>query len=161
MVASWVLEPHTKLATTRWWNTTTLAEEFGVQGADEHDLYAAMDWLLERQGAIERKLVARHLKEGALALYELSSSYFEGTHCPLAKLAHNRHGKRNKFQVNYGLLTNRAGCPVAVSVYEGNTGDARTFMPQVEKLRGALRARAGGAGRGSGHDLAEGDRAAA
>jgi len=135
MVASRVLEPHTKLATTRWWHTTTLAEEYGVEGADERDLYAAMDWLLERQGAIERKLAARHLREGALALYDLSSSYFEGTHCPLAKIGHNRDGKRNKLQVNYGLLTNRAGCPVAVSVYEGNTGDAKTLMPQVSKLR--------------------------
>ena len=135
MVAARVLEPHTKLATTRWWHTTTLAEEYGVEGADERDLYAAMDWLLERQGAIERKLAARHLREGALALYDLSSSYFEGTHCPLAKIGHNRDGKKNKLQVNYGLLTNRAGCPVAVSVYEGNTGDAKTLMPQVSKLR--------------------------
>ena len=135
MVVARVLEPHTKLATTRWWHTTTLAEEYGVEGADERDLYAAMDWLLERQGAIERKLAARHLREGALALYDLSSSYFEGTHCPLAKIGHNRDGKKNKLQVNYGLLTNRAGCPVAVSVYEGNTGDAKTLMPQVSKLR--------------------------
>ena len=135
MVAARVLEPHTKLATTRWWHTTTLAEEYGVEGADERDLYGAMDWLLERQGAIERKLAARHLREGALALYDLSSSYFEGTHCPLAKIGHNRDGKKNKLQVNYGLLTNRAGCPVAVSVYEGNTGDAKTLMPQVTKLR--------------------------
>ena len=79
MVAARVLAPHTKLATTRWWHTTTLAEEYAVEGADENELYAAMDWLLERQGAIERKLAARHLKEGALALYDLSSSYFEGT----------------------------------------------------------------------------------
>lgn len=135
MVAARVLEPHTKLATTRWWHTTTLAEEYRVEGADEHDLYAAMDWLLERQGVIERKLAARHLREGALALYDLSSSYFEGTHCPLAKIGHNRDGKKNKLQVNYGLLTNRAGCPVAVSVYEGNTADAKTLMPQVSKLR--------------------------
>ena len=135
MVAARVLEPHTKLATTRWWHTTTLAEEFGVAGADEHDLYAAMDWLLDRQGAIERKLAARHLREGALALYDLSSSYFEGTHCPLAKIGHNRDGKKNKLQVNYGLLSARNGCPVAVSVYEGNTGDAKTLMPQVKKLR--------------------------
>ena len=135
MVAARVLEPHTKLATTRWWHTTTLAEEYGVEGADERDLYGAMDWLLERQGAIERKLGARHLKEGSLALYDLSSSYFEGTHCALAKLGHDRDGKKHKLQVNYGLLTNRAGCPVAVSVYEGNTGDAKTLMPQVKKLR--------------------------
>ena len=135
MVAARVLAPHTKLATTRWWHTTTLAEEYAVERADENELYAAMDWLLERQGAIERKLAARHLKEGALALYDLSSSYFEGTHCPLAKLGHDRDGKKHKLQVNYGLLTSQAGCPVAVSVYEGNTGDAKTLMPQVKKLR--------------------------
>ncbi len=136
MVAARVLEPHTKLATTSWWHTTTLAQEYGVEGADERDLYAAMDWLLERQGTIERKLAARHLREGALALYDLSSSYFEGTHCPLAKIGHNRNGKKNKLQVNYGLLSARNGCPVAVSVYEGNTADAKTLMPQVRKLRG-------------------------
>jgi transposase len=135
MVAARVLAPHTKLATTRWWHTTTLAEEFGVEKADENELYAAMDWLLEHQGLIERKLAARHLKEGALALYDLSSSYFEGTHCPLGKIGHDRDGKKNKLQVNYGLLTSQAGCPVAVSVYEGNTGDAKTLMPQVKKLR--------------------------
>jgi transposase len=135
MVAARVLAPHTKLATTRWWHTTTLAQEFGVTDADEDDLYAAMDWLLEHQGSIERKLAARHLHSGALALYDLSSSYFEGTHCPLAKIGHNRDGKKNKLQVNYGLLTTRAGCPVAVSVYEGNTADAVTLMPQIKQLR--------------------------
>ena len=135
LIASRVLAPHTKLATTRWWHTTTLAEEYGVEEADEDDLYAAMDWLLERQSGIERKLAARHLSEGSLALYDLSSSYFEGTHCPLGKIGHNRDGKKNKLQVNYGLLTTRTGCPVAVSVYEGNTADAKTLMPQVVKLR--------------------------
>lgn len=135
MLAARVLAPHTKLATTRWWHTSTLAEEFAVTDADEDDLYAAMDWLLERQGAIEKKLARRHLAEGALALYDLSSSYFEGTHCPLAKLGHNRDGKRGKLQVNYGLLTNRRGIPVAVSVYEGNTNDAKTLLPQVSKLK--------------------------
>ena len=135
LIAARVLAPHTKLATTRWWHTTTLAEEYGVEEADEDDLYAAMDWLLERQSGIERKLAARHLSEGSLALYDLSSSYFEGTHCPLGKIGHNRDGKKNKLQVNYGLLTTRTGCPVAVSVYEGNTADAKTLMPQVVKLR--------------------------
>lgn len=135
MVAARILAPHTKLATTRWWHTTTLAEEYGVSEADEDDLYAAMDWLLERQGHIERKLAARHLQHGALALYDLTSSYFEGTHCPLAKIGHSRDGKKNKLQVNYGLLTTREGCPVAVSVYEGNTADATTLMPQLSKLR--------------------------
>jgi transposase len=135
MVAARVLAPHTKLATTRWWHTTTLAEEYGVADRDETDLYAAMDWLLERQKPIEKKLSARHLSEGALALYDLSSSYFEGNSCPLAKIGYSRDGKRNTPQVNYGLLTTRAGCPVAISVYEGNTADASTLMPQVDQLR--------------------------
>lgn len=135
MVAARVLAAHTKLATTRWWHTTTLAEEYGVVETDETDLYAAMDWLLERQEFIEKKLAARHLSEGALALYDLSSSYFEGNCCPLAKIGYSRDGKRNTPQVNYGLLTTRAGCPVAISVYEGNTADASTLMPQVAQLR--------------------------
>lgn len=135
MVAARVLSPHTKLATTRWWHTTTLPEEFGVVAAEANDLYAAMDWLLERQSRIQKKLAARHLSEGALALYDLSSSYFEGRCCPLAKIGYSRDGKRNTLQVNYGLLSNRAGCPVAISVYEGNTADARTLPEQVQRLR--------------------------
>src|SRR5882762_8601319 len=135
LIAARVLSPHTKLATTRWWHTSTLAEEFGVSAADEDDLYAAMDWLLERQPAIERKLAARHFGEGSLALYDLSSSYFEGTHCPLGKIGYSRDGRKNKLQVNYGLMTTREGCPTAVSVYEGNTSDTQTLMPQVAKLR--------------------------
>jgi len=135
MVAARILAPHTKLATTRWWHTTTLAEEYGVADRDETDLYATMDWLLERQKPIEKKLAARHLSEGALALYDLSSSYFEGNSCPLAKIGYSRDGKRNTPQVNYGLLTTRAGCPVAISVYKGNTADASTLMPQVDQLR--------------------------
>ncbi len=135
MVAARILSPHTKLATTRWWHTTTLPEEFGVGSVDENDLYAAMDWLLERQSTIQKKLAARHLSEGALALYDLSSSYFEGRCCPLAKIGYSRDGKRNTLQVNYGLLTNRAGCPVAISVYEGNTADAKTLPEQVVRLR--------------------------
>jgi transposase len=130
-----VLAPGTKLATTRWWHTTTLAEEFGVEGADEDDLYAAMDWLLQRQPQIEKRLASRHLQESSLALYDLSSSYFEGRCCPLGRIGHSRDGKKNKLQVNYGLLTNGEGCPVAVSVYEGDTNDAKTLMGQVNKLR--------------------------
>ena len=117
MVAARILEPYSKLATTRAWHTTTLAEDCGVQDAGENDLYAAMDWLLERQSRIERKLAARHLDEQSLALYDLTSSYFEGVTCPLAKLGHNRDGKQGKLQVNYGLLTDSRGCPVSVSVY--------------------------------------------
>jgi transposase len=136
MVAARILSPHTKLATTRWWHTTTLPQEYGVIDADENDLYAAMDWLLGRQGQIQKKLAARHLSEGALALYDLSSSYFEGRCCSLAKIGYSRDGKRNTPQVNYGLLTTRAGCPVAISVYEGNTADVSTLLPQVNQLRG-------------------------
>ena len=135
MVASRIVAPHTKLATTRWWHTTTLAEDFGVADATEDDLYAAMDWLLERQGTIQKKLAARHLSVGALVLYDLSSSYFEGTSCPLARIGYSRDGRRGTLQVNYGLLTDRRGCPVAVSVFEGNVADSQTFMPEVQRLR--------------------------
>ncbi len=135
MVASRILAPHTKLATTRWWHTTTLAEDGGVASCDEDDLYAAMDWLLARQDTIQKKLAARHLRTGGLVLYDLSSSYFEGTTCPLARLGYSRDGTKGLLQVNYGLLTDVRGCPVAVSVHEGNTADSRTFMPEVTRLR--------------------------
>ena len=135
MVAARIIAPHTKLATTRWWHTTTVAEDFGVVEATEDDLYAAMDWLLQRQDIIQKKLAARHLEAGSLVLYDLSSSYFEGTSCPLAKLGHNRDGKKGKLQVNYGLLTDGRGCPVAVSVHEGNTADSKTLIPEVQRLR--------------------------
>ena len=135
MIAARILSPHTKLATTRWWHTTTLPEEFGVVDADEDDLYAAMDWLLERQDRIQKRLADRHLAPGAMVLYDLSSSYFEGTCCPLAKLGYNRDGKSGLLQVNYGLLTDARGCPVAVSVYEGNVSDSKTLMPAVHQLR--------------------------
>jgi transposase len=135
MVASRIICPATKLATTRLWHTSTLAQEFGVADASEDDLYAAMDWLLAGQDRIQKKLAARHLKEDALVLYDLSSSYFEGSHCPLAKLGYSRDGKRGTLQVNYGLLTDDRGCPVAISVHEGNTSDSTTFMAQVTRLR--------------------------
>ena len=135
MVAARILAPHTKLATTRWWHTTTLADDFGVADANEDDLYAAMDWLLQRQGTIQKKLATRHLQAGDLVLYDLSSSYFEGSTCPLAKLGYSRDGKRGTLQVNYGLLTDERGCPVAISVHEGNTADSQTFLPEVQRLR--------------------------
>jgi hypothetical protein len=135
MVIARILEPTSKLATTRWWHTTTLPDAFGVTDADEDDLYAALDWLITHQAHIEKKLAVRHLKTGGFVLYDLSSSSFEGTTCPLAALGYNRDGKRGKLQVNYGLLTDPRGCPVAVSVFEGNTGDPKTLMPQVEKLQ--------------------------
>jgi len=135
MVAARILEPDSKLATTRWWHTTTLPESLGVADADEDDLYDAMDWLLARQERIEHKLAARHLQAGGLVLYDLTSSYFEGTTCPLAALGHNRDGKKGKLQVNYALLTDGRGCPVAVSVFKGNTGDPKTLLPQVTRVR--------------------------
>lgn len=138
MVAARILEPKSKLATTVWWAHTTLPEILDVSDADEDDLYDAMDWLLERQSRIENKLAGRHLQDNGLALYDLTSSYFEGETCPLAAPGHNRDGKKGKLQVNYGLLTDRKGIPVAVSVFEGNTGDPKTLMPQVEKMRDAF-----------------------
>jgi len=135
MVAARILEPQSKLSTTRWWSDTTLAETLGVGDADEDDLYEAMDWLLGRQPHIEKKLAARHLDDDGLALYDLTSSYFEGVTCPLAAFGHNRDGKRGKLQVNYGLLTNKQGIPVSVSVFEGNVGDPKTLLPQVDKVR--------------------------
>jgi transposase len=135
MIAARIIDPESKLATTRWWHTTTLPDILGVHDADEDDLYDAMDWLLKRQGHIERKLAARHLKEGGMALYDLSSSYFEGSTCPLAALGHSRDGKRGTLQVNYGLLTDDHGRPVSISVYAGNTGDPKTLMPQVQKIK--------------------------
>jgi transposase len=135
MVASRIICPATKLATTRLWHTSTLAGEFGVADATEDDLYAAMDWLLAGQDRIQKKLATRHLQEDSLVLYDLSSSYFEGSHCPLAKLGYSRDGKRGTLQVNYGLLTDDRGCPVAISVHAGNASDSTTFMPQVTRLR--------------------------
>jgi Transposase DDE domain len=135
MVAARIVEPATKLATTRQWHATTLAEDFGVADANENDLYAAMDWLLARQDTVQKKLAARHLQDGGLVLYDLSSSYFEGVRCPLAKRGYSRDGKRGTLQVNYGLMTDVRGCPVAVSVHEGNTADSKTFLPEVQRVR--------------------------
>ena len=138
MVASRIVSPATKLATTRLWHTSTLAADFGVLDASEDDLYGAMDWLLAGQDRIQKKLASRHLKDDGLVLYDLSSSYFEGVCCPLAKRGYSRDGKRGSLQVNYGLLTDARGCPVAVSVFDGNTSDSTTFMPQVKRLREAF-----------------------
>jgi len=135
MVAARIIAPQTKLATTRWWHTSTLAEHFRVTDASEDELYAAMDWLLAGQSRIQKKLAARHLHEDGLVLYDLSSSYFEGKTCPLAQRGYNRDGKKGKLQVNYGLLTDVRGCPVAVSVYPGNTSDPQTLMPEIDRLR--------------------------
>ncbi|MEA3239706.1 MAG: IS1634 family transposase, partial [Candidatus Bipolaricaulota bacterium] len=135
MVIARILEPESKLATTRWWHTTTLPDELEVADATEDDLYQAMDWLVKRQPRIEKKLASRHLSEGGLVLYDLSSSYFEGEACPLAMRGYSRDKKKGKLQVNYGLLTDQRGCPVAISVFPGNSGDPKTLLGQVTKVK--------------------------
>ncbi len=135
MIAERLLYPCSKLATTRLWHTTTLAEELHVAEATEDDLYQALDWLLARQAHVEKRLAQRHLHDGSLVLYDVSSSYYEGHTCPLARLGHNRDGKKGLPIIVYGLLTDSEGRPVAVDVYPGNTGDPTTVPDQVEKLR--------------------------
>ena len=139
MVASQVISPSSKLACARQLRretaTSSLGEVLSVASADEDDLYGAMDWLLGRQGAIEDALAARHLSDGVLVLYDVSSAAFEGRTCPLGAIGHPRDGVHGRLQVVYGLLTTTEGVPVAVEVFEGNTGDPKTVAPQVEKLR--------------------------
>lgn len=140
LIASRILSPGSKLAASRTLRaqtaSDTLAQECGLpEDIHENDLYAAMDWLLPRQARIEKALSRRHLQEGALVLYDLTSSYFEGTTCPLAKLGHNRDGKKGKLQVEYGLLCNASGVPVAVEVFEGHIADPMTLGPQIQKAR--------------------------
>jgi transposase len=136
MIAARLIDPCSKLATTRQWHSTTLSEEMGVEQASEDDLYQAMDWLLERQERIEKKLAARHLGQGGMVLYDVSSSFYEGHTCPLAQFGHNRDGHNGLPIIVYGVMTDGRGCPVAVSVYAGNTGDPSTVADQIEKLRG-------------------------
>src|SRR6266436_6106635 len=135
MIVERLLAPCSKLATTRHWHSTTLAEELGVSEASEDELYQAMDWLLERQPRIEKKLAERHLREGSLVLYDVSSSYYEGRTCPLARYGHDRDGQKGLPIIVYGLMTDREGRPIAVTVYGGNTGDPTTVADQVNKLR--------------------------
>ena len=135
MIAERLLHPCSKLATTRLWHASTLADELDVADATEDDLYQALDWLLARQAQVEKKLARRHLKAGSRVLYDVSSSYYEGHTCPVARLGHNRDGKKGLPIIVYGLLTDDEGRPVAVDVYPGNTGDPTTVPDQVEKLR--------------------------
>jgi Transposase DDE domain len=135
MIAQRVLEPGSKLACARALGQSTLADELDVRGASEDELYAAMDWLAERQERIEDRLARRHLRAGELALYDLSSSYFEGRTCPLTALGYSRDGRRGTLQIVYGLLTDRAGRPVAVEVFDGATHDHQTVPAQLEKLK--------------------------
>ncbi|MBI4958134.1 MAG: IS1634 family transposase [Desulfovibrio sp.] len=129
-----LLRPCSKLATTRLWHTSTLAQELSVESYEEDDLYDALDWLLARQQRIEKKLAQRHLGEATLVLYDVSSSYYEGSHCPLARYGHDRDQSELPIIV-YGVLTDPEGRPVAVEVYPGNTGDPTTVPDPVQKLR--------------------------
>jgi hypothetical protein len=139
MIVQRVIDPRSKLATSRGWNpetlSTSLGEELVVATASADELYEAMDWLLERQSTIERALARRHLKEASLVLYDVTSTYFEGRSCPLARMGYARDGARGKLQVEFGVITNDQGCPVAVEVFEGNVGDPTTVATQVMKLR--------------------------
>lgn len=134
MIAGRLIHPSSKLAATRLWHTTTLAHELSVSDADEDELYHALDWLLARQVRIEKKLADRHLHEGSVVLYDVTSSYYEGHTCPLARFGHDRDEKGKPIIV-YGVLTDKEGCPVALSVYPGNTGDPTTIPDQVETLK--------------------------
>ena len=138
MIAQRLLQPGSKLACARALGQSTLAGQLGVEGADEDDLYAALDWLADRQAHIERRLARRHLPGGELALYDLSSSYFEGRSCPLAALGYSRDARRGTPQITYGLLTNRAGIPVGVEVFDGNTHDHQTIPATLDKLKRRL-----------------------
>ena len=139
MICARILEPCSKLATARSLDAatlqSTLGELLGLEWSDEDDLYEAMDWLLPRQTRIENEFAKRHLSEGTLALYDLTSTYFEGRRCPLAKLGHSRDGKRGELQIVFGLLCDKEGRPIAVEVFEGNTGDPMTVASQVKKVR--------------------------
>ena len=139
MIVARILEPASKLATARGLHSDTLHHSLGellqLDSADETELYQAMDWLLPQQARIEQELAQRQLAHGGLVLYDLTSTYFEGRHCPLGKLGHSRDDKSGKPQIVFGLLTNAAGCPVAVEVFEGNTSDPKTVATQVKKLR--------------------------
>ena len=133
MITARVVAPDSKLATSRWWHTTTIPEEFAVADADEDDLYEALDWLGERQERIEGKLARRHLTGERLALYDLTSVPYQGETCPLA--ARGRSGKTSRVQVKFGLLTDARGCPVATTVYAGNAADSTAFITEVKRVR--------------------------
>jgi hypothetical protein len=135
MIVCRAIAPASKLATVRALEQCTLAAELGVVGADEDELYGALDWLLERQARIEDRLARRHLKDGELVLYDVSSSYFEGRSCPLARLGYSRDGRRGTPQIIYGLLCDRPGRPIAVEVFSGETHDDRTLPAQIAKLK--------------------------
>jgi hypothetical protein len=140
MIVERVIDAASKLATARGLSAATasssLGSELGIDVVDEEQLYAAMDWLVKRQSRIETKLAAKHLDDGCLVLYDVSSSYYTGRHCSLARYGHSRDRRKGFPQIVYGLLCNRQGCPVAVEVFAGNTGDPTTLETQIEKIRG-------------------------
>lgn len=139
MIVARIISPSSKLATARGIGpetlSTSLGATLGLESVDVDELYQAMDWLVKRQDKIEGHLAERHLSDGSLVLYDVTSSYFEGRKCPLAKRGHNRDGKKGKLQIVIGMLCNDQGCPVSVQVFEGNTGDPKTLAPQIRKLR--------------------------
>jgi hypothetical protein len=139
LIIARVLHPASKLATGCWWDDTTLGLDLGVAGASTDDTYAAMDWLLTRQDAIQAKLAKQHLAPAAnpsrMALFDLSSSWMEGSCCPLAKRGYSRDGRKGTLQIEYGLLTDPAGCPVAITVFPGNTADPTAFLEVVTMVR--------------------------
>jgi Transposase DDE domain len=137
LIVSQALRPKSKLSTVRWWNSgdTTLASDLGIAGVTTDDVYDAMDWLLAQKGKIEKKLARRHLREGGLAMYDLSSSWVEGTCCELAAFGHSRDAKRGRMQIEYGLLTDPGGRPVGIDLFKGNTADAIAFKTAVDKAR--------------------------
>ena len=139
LIVARVIDARSKLATARALTSetavSTLGELLRLGDVDQHELYDAMDWLLRRQPGIEQRLARRHLHENTLVLYDLTSTYVEGTHCPLARRGYSRDGKKNKLQIVFGLLCSPEGCPVAVEVFEGNTSDPKTVACQVDKLR--------------------------
>jgi transposase len=134
MICQRAIAPASKLQTVRALGQSTLAAELGIEGVDEDDLYAALDWLVERQAGIEDRLARRHFSEGELVLYDVSSSYFEGRSCPLAKLGYSRDGRRGTPQIVYGLLCDRPGRPIAVEVFSGQLHDDKTLPSQIAKL---------------------------
>jgi hypothetical protein len=139
MIVARLLDPASKLATARGLDdetaTCSLGQVLGLGAVDEQELYEALDWLLGEQGRIEQALARRHLQNGTLVLYDVTSTYFEGRTCPLAKLGYGRDGKRHKLQIVFGLLCTAEGCPVAVEVFEGNVGDPSTLATQINKLK--------------------------
>jgi hypothetical protein len=135
MICERVIAPASKLASVRAFEQSTLASELGVADADEDDLYGALDWLVERQSRIEDRLAQRHFSDGELVLYDVSSSYFEGHACPLARLGYSRDGKRGTPQVIYGLLCDKPGRPIAVEVFSGELHDDATLPAQITKLK--------------------------